>query len=158
MNRTCKKCGRSLPETEEYFYRHPYVRMDGTSGYRAICKDCCAKYYDDHREVYVHREHMYRAERKGHYCDLSLNDWEDIKEEFEHRCAYCGRQYLNFFQDHIVPRSQNGAYTKANIVPACQRCNVSKSDHPFTEWYKKQPFYSPEREAKILNRIKEVSV
>lgn len=156
MNRTCKKCGRSLPETDEYFYRHPYVRKDGSHGFRAICKDCVAKVYDDNREKYIHREHMRRAVQHGHFVDLSLEDWEDIKNAFGNRCAYCGREYLNFYQDHIVPRSSNGAYTKSNIVPACQRCNASKSDKSFFDWYPKQPFYTEKRELAILKHMGEV--
>ena len=46
------------------------------------------------------------------------------------RCQYCGIGYssedLTF--DHIIPRSRGGRTTWANVVTACQDCNLQKSD------------------------------
>lgn len=41
-----------------------------------------------------------------------------------HRCQYCGRQAENL--DHVVPRSQGGEHSWANVVAACRRCNTKK--------------------------------
>ncbi len=46
------------------------------------------------------------------------------------RCQYCGVGYsseeLTF--DHIIPRSRGGRTTWANVVTACQDCNLEKSN------------------------------
>lgn len=43
-------------------------------------------------------------------------------------CQYCGKRFVTseLSLDHVVPRSQGGRTTWANIVCACVRCNVKK--------------------------------
>ena len=45
-------------------------------------------------------------------------------------CQYCGDDYpseeLTF--DHVIPRSRGGRTTWANVVTACQVCNLEKGD------------------------------
>jgi 5-methylcytosine-specific restriction endonuclease McrA len=47
-----------------------------------------------------------------------------------YRCQYCGEQpsvrELNV--DHVMPRSRGGRDTWENLVIACRRCNLRKSD------------------------------
>lgn len=65
------------------------------------------------------------------------------------RCFYCHRLYTEntvlaaqlpkvYFStlqiDHLVPHSKRGPNSIANYVPACQRCNLLKSDHTFAEF------------------------
>ncbi len=52
--------------------------------------------------------------------------WEDVKDLFNHCCAYCLRPTKKLTVDHIVPVSKGGLTTEDNIVPACQRCNNKK--------------------------------
>lgn len=44
------------------------------------------------------------------------------------RCQYCGRKHASseLSLDHVVPRSQGGNSTWANIVCCCLKCNVKK--------------------------------
>jgi 5-methylcytosine-specific restriction endonuclease McrA len=44
------------------------------------------------------------------------------------RCQYCGRKFAtqDLSLDHVIPRSQGGQSTWANVVCACLRCNVRK--------------------------------
>ena len=46
----------------------------------------------------------------------------------ENRCQYCGKRYPlpELSLDHIIPRSQGGGNTWANIVCACTECNKHK--------------------------------
>jgi hypothetical protein len=83
---------------------------------------------------------------------LTLEQWKTIKECFNNKCAYCGKE-SELTQDHFIALSNNGEYTKNNIVPACINCNCSKSDSDFFAWYPKQPFYSKKREQKILKYL-----
>lgn len=52
--------------------------------------------------------------------------WEDVKDLFNHRCAYCLRPTKRLTVDHIIPVSKGGLTTEDNVVPACQRCNNKK--------------------------------
>jgi hypothetical protein len=61
---------------------------------------------------------------------LSTAQWQEIKEAFGHRCAYCGRKMARLTQDHITPLSQHGDHHVHNIVPACKSCNSRKYTGP----------------------------
>jgi len=70
-----------------------------------------------------------------------------ILDAWNWRCAYCdacleGQATL----DHIVPMSRGGATSRNNLVAACAKCNVSKSDESLEAWYRRQPFYNRRRE------------
>ncbi len=93
---------------------------------------------------------------------LTIEQWEETKKYFNHKCAYCGmsedehQQIYNqvLHQDHFIPLLKGGAYTYNNIIPACASCNPSKGDRNFFEWYPEQEFYDREREKKILKHLK----
>ncbi len=63
---------------------------------------------------------------------LTQQEWEDIKAEFNYCCAYCGASErklgYNFHQEHVIPLSRGGGYTRENIVPACRSCNSRKGN------------------------------
>ncbi|MFB4265301.1 HNH endonuclease [Nonomuraea sp. GTA35] len=62
---------------------------------------------------------------------------EPSVERFQGRCAYCGlppRPGEVLEQDHVVPLSRGGAHSEENILPACDTCNVRKSDRLIVEW------------------------
>lgn len=81
--------------------------------------------------------------------DLTLEQWEEIKKFFNYECACCGKKE-KLEQDHFIAVSKGGEYTKTNIIPLCRRCNASKNDSDFNDWYKMQEFYDKEKENKIL--------
>ena len=97
-----------------------------------------------------------RARRKNKSSQLpsslTVEDWISCQNHFEHKCCYCGKE-LKLEQDHFVALSNGGEYTKNNIVPACKSCNSSKNNDDFFEWYKTKPFYSTQREQKILKYL-----
>lgn len=71
--------------------------------------------------------------------------------EFGNRCAYCGSGKQEEMQiEHVIPISSGGPHDIGNIVPACHRCNMSKSNHVMESWYQAQPFFETERMRKIL--------
>jgi 5-methylcytosine-specific restriction endonuclease McrA len=83
---------------------------------------------------------------------LTEEQWEEIKNYFDNRCAYCGKE-KPLQQEHFIPVSKGGEYTHNNIIPACGDCNFKKLNHDFFEWYPKQKSYSELRERKILNYL-----
>ena len=86
-------------------------------------------------------------------ANLMAREWIYIKDIFNHSCAYCGKHSQKLHQEHFIPLSKNGEYTKHNIIPACKSCNSSKNDKLFQEWYPEQPFYSKERERFIYEHF-----
>ncbi|HSV72189.1 MAG TPA: HNH endonuclease [Chthonomonadales bacterium] len=43
-------------------------------------------------------------------------------------CQYCGHTGSDLTIDHVVPRRHGGATIWENVVTACRRCNMKKSD------------------------------
>lgn len=73
-------------------------------------------------------------------------------ELFDGCCAYCSEPLgKNKQADHVVPISKLGADTLANIVFVCQSCNSSKGNRDFLGWYRSKPFWTQERESKVLS-------
>ena len=62
--------------------------------------------------------------------DLTVKQWQKIKEHYGYRCVYCHRQFKQLTQDHITPLSKGGDHTLTNIVPACRSCNSRKHAGP----------------------------
>ena len=83
---------------------------------------------------------------------LTVNQWENIKSEFNNCCAYCGKE-KPLAQEHFIACSKGGEYTVNNIIPSCQSCNSSKKDKDFKNWYKNYKHYNEKRESKILKYL-----
>jgi hypothetical protein len=64
-------------------------------------------------------------------------------------CCYCGDKRGKSIE-HLQPTSKSGQHIINNIFIACLKCNSSKSNNNFLEWYRNQSFYNSEREYKIL--------
>ncbi|RPI95510.1 MAG: HNH endonuclease [Chloroflexi bacterium] len=72
----------------------------------------------------------YAAKKNGLPSSLTAKEWKQILIDFDSRCAYCGSD-KRLIQEHFIPVSKGGEYTKRNIVPACCSCNNKKRNkHP----------------------------
>jgi hypothetical protein len=87
--------------------------------------------------------------------DFGLGDWKALLEQHDHHCAYCGTEGVSLLIEHRTPLSRGGEHTKANIVPACERCNLSKSTKTEAEWQEHKEYQkavalgqAPERPAR----------
>lgn len=114
------------------------------------------RYVQEHKDYFRAAQHKRNALKKQLPNTLTLEEWESIKAEFDYCCAYCGKK-VDLTQEHFIPLSKGGEYTKENIIPACLSCNASKNNRDFLKWYKKRSFYSEERETFVLNYLKSVS-
>ncbi|WP_179884286.1 HNH endonuclease [Bacillus toyonensis] len=94
----------------------------------------------------------YRARKKSLKNDFTEKQWKECTKYFNYACAYCGSDE-KLEQEHFVPVTKKGHFTKDNIVPSCRSCNSSKSNHDFEDWYKNQIYFSKEREWKILTYL-----
>jgi 5-methylcytosine-specific restriction endonuclease McrA len=71
------------------------------------------------------RAYLVKVERT-----LTQEQWNEILEVFDHRCAYCLRSDVKLTMDHVIPVSKGGPHTAENVVPACKPCNSQKWDRP----------------------------
>jgi hypothetical protein len=88
---------------------------------------------------------IYNDKRKNKKHKISKKEWEDCKNYFNYRCAYCGipieehyvkyrgkTQLGDFHRDHA---DDEGVNDLSNCIPACKICNVRKNYYSLDEWY-----------------------
>lgn len=75
----------------------------------------------------------YRAKKMGARQDLTIEQWLETLEYFNHKCVYCGGEYEVI--EHYLPIHVAGT-TVSNCVPACSHCNIMKDrkEHDLS-WY-----------------------
>jgi CRISPR/Cas system Type II protein with McrA/HNH and RuvC-like nuclease domain len=81
---------------------------------------------------------------------------QSIKEKWNNQCAYCGKEE-NLTLDHITPRSKGGSDRATNVVCACNKCNHSKGQQIWYDWYMKQPFFTTEKLSAIIEWQKQIN-
>lgn len=150
----CSECGKEKDISE--------FRKRANGGYYGKCRKCeneknrqYAKNNPDIiRQNKVITEQRRRIQAKEVKSDFTRKEWKACKEYFNNSCAYCGKKLSSLTQDHFIPLSKGGAYTKENILPVCRTCNSSKHNTDFYEWYLKSEQFSKERLEKIESYFK----
>lgn len=159
----CKTCRnrkekqyRDMPKNKERIKSHTIKRdsryLHYQEEYRKAHKDYFKKYFRTHKDkmnIYLSKR---MAMKKKLQASLTFEQWENAKEYFLNKCAYCGKE-KPLAQEHFIPVSKGGEYSHNNIVPACKTCNSSKRDHDFFKWYPNFKYYSKPREREILNYL-----
>ena len=171
-----------LKKSKEYRDNNKEKRFEANKAWYDKNKDYMAeykrKYYQENIEKIKENKKKWRKTKHGKALiniatnrrraikrklanGLTIEQWEQIKKDFNYKCAYCGmveeehyktyNEQLN--QEHFIALSNGGEYTHNNIIPACKGCNCSKKQKDFFEWYPKQEFYSKKREKKILEYL-----
>lgn len=112
------------------------------------------------REYTSRNREKYRIyAQKRHATKLSLpatftvEQWECCLDFFYRKDAYTGLPMKRMSQDHFIPISRGGEYTINNIVPCEKSINSSKGTHEAIKWFRAQPFYSKQRERRILTYL-----
>jgi len=137
-------------------YMREYFKKNGHKKYppeyfkqwRELNGDYHKLYYQENRDAIIEYHRQYRkteagkANRQRSYnkrrdserviiSTLTAEEWLNILNEYQFRCAYCKKQF-NLFnratRDHIIPISKGGHNVKENVAPACKSCNSSKKD------------------------------
>ena len=132
-------------QNKEYYKKYRELHKQKHSEY---IKKYNKQYPEVSRKAYNKRQ---AKKRKLPYT-LNVKQWNDILNSFNHQCAYCGIDG-KLEQEHFIALSKGGEYTHNNIIPSCRRCNASKSDRNFFEWYFEFEHYSKKREEKILEYL-----
>lgn len=159
--RACNTCGLEKSITD--FYKR------GNGGFYSICKEChietTNQYVSENpkrtRKGRVIREQRRRARKSKLINDFTEVEWqaciEYFKNDSDKQCAYCGKRTNKLTQDHFIPLSKGGHYTKTNIIPICFSCNTQKHNTDFYDWYETKDFYSVERLEKVEKYLNEMN-
>jgi len=138
--RTCKHCGVQLTEDNS---RYTDGRKCKPCASRLVCERAKAAPEEtkQKRKAYLKKYHVEnfdqisarsaenrvtRRQAKKIDNPLTAAEWREIKETFNHACAYCLATDVKLTMDHIVPISKGGLHTYDNVIPACKSCNCSK--------------------------------
>lgn len=162
LSAECKNCKKKYQEENKEKFKE-YQKKWYENNKEKIRKEATRRYWMDveksrelEKQRYKNNPDPYKWKsikrktlKKGLPATLTSEQWEDIKEKFNNQCAYCGEQ-LPLEQEHFIPVSKGGDYTKTNIIPACKSCNSSKRDRKPVEWYQEQEFYTWDRLNKII--------
>lgn len=113
---------------------------------------------DKGKLTHILTEQKRRALKKELSHDFTKKDWEEVRNFFRNsdnvlHCAYCDKQIIKAHQEHIIPVTNQGGYTRNNIIPSCQSCNCSKGDQDMEAWYCSKQFFSVQRLEKIIKWI-----
>lgn len=145
-----------LHQRSEYRERNRHLLRDKAKRYYREKGDEIKARKKEYVKSNLDKYRRYAQERKARLAGLdtglSEEDWESCKKDFSHKCAYCGKE-KKLSQEHFIPLSKGGEYTHNNIIPACKSCNSSKHNKSFFEWFPEQPFYSKQREERILRYL-----
>lgn len=129
----CRECMKQ--RSREYGAEHKEQKAANGLRWQRENREKCRGYnrtaYARDPEKSLIRWAKREAKKKSLPHTLTPQEWEDIKAEYGYSCAYCGKGWYELDsvleQDHVIPVSQGGGYTKDNIVPACRSCNRSKA-------------------------------
>lgn len=56
-----------------------------------------------------------------------------MRKLYASKCAVCESDE-NIQADHVIPLSRGGRHSEGNLMPLCQKCNLSKRDRTNMEW------------------------
>lgn len=137
-------------------------RERANGGFYSVCRECENENNRAYRKnnpgiinkIKVQTEQRRRLQSAALPRDFTAEEWEECMRAFDFKCAYCGSETDDMCQDHFIPLSKNGGYTKSNIIPSCRSCNCKKHNILFEEWYPSFEHYSEERERRIINYLK----
>ena len=71
---------------------------------------------------------------------FSEKDWNETKDYFSRKCAYCGAE-TDLLIEHAIPinKEKLGEHRLGNLVPSCKACNSRKAAKDFREFLEEQP-------------------
>uniref|UniRef100_A0A6M3IY00 Putative homing endonuclease n=1 Tax=viral metagenome TaxID=1070528 RepID=A0A6M3IY00_9ZZZZ len=110
-----------LPFYEQHAYKG--IRKKGQTK-QVYHQNYCYK----HPKRIAHLKSRRYAREQGAVGFHILEDWNNLKVEFDNRCAFC-RKKTKLTKDHIIPLSEGGTDWIENIQPLCKSCNSKKWKH-----------------------------
>jgi hypothetical protein len=178
------------PECKECTIKRSRKRqLDNHQEYLAYTNENNKKYFSIEENIIKRREFSKRTREKGIYKKwqqnnpekikeyskdkelhrthkINKNEWENCKNYFNYRCAYCGlpiEQHFIMFKGELIlgdfhkeHANHGGNNDLSNCVPSCKSCNAQKNVFPLFEWYSSDNNnFDSERFDKILKWLSE---
>ena len=149
--RTMKWHGQIVTASGKILWQCSSGHSRRRSGYRtakeasqAAARECAAKELSNNEQKYKTLAGKRVGDGTGNGKRLKpipagFDNWEAIQKAFEYRCAYCGEASYTLHADHVIPLSRGGDHSFNNILPACERCNLSKGTKRLDDFLKMRP-------------------
>lgn len=104
-----------------------------------------------HRTVKLQVNRRRKAVKKGnHRFNVTPEQLDQRLNVFGGCCAYCRTLPEKITVDHFIAVMKGGSDCLGNYLPACESCNVDKSNKDPKQWFKSKSFYSKQRWLEIL--------
>lgn len=139
--KTCKDCGRTFPETRDYFGQFKNTRANGQViiGFRNSCRECMAANTAKHtanNPDLTKKKNKLRSERSatsgGAYTDAELST---VRKLLGNRCRFCDSPLEDGGHvEHLTPVSRGGSSYLRNITLSCAKCNLAKTNKTLSEF------------------------
>lgn len=117
---------------------------------------------DKYRLLNRTSEQRRRARKNDLLSTLTTEEWFDTLENWKDicgniHCAYCGKVTLNPDQEHVIPVSNGGGYSKDNIIPVggakeCA-CNQRKNNMDLNAYYLLNEDFTKDRYLKVKSFV-----
>ncbi len=104
---------------------------------------------EKHSEQLRRRKAIRRSGRRRALLALNLKSQAERFALWSNCCAYCNSTAKPTV-DHVLALTLGGLDEPSNVVPACPTCNSSKNASPVESWYRRQPWFTEARWAKIV--------
>lgn len=153
--KVCSCCGQEKSVTE--YYRQSY-----TGKFTDQCKTCINVKRSVTRHKAKHGKFISKERQRAmEEPDYKLKDWRDAMVHFGGVCPFCGKpegrgKKEKFDRDHVIPESKGGKTVRNNIIPCCPKCNRGRGNRDVFDWFRRQDFWTQEREDKIRAWIEQV--
>ncbi|WP_310877147.1 HNH endonuclease [Priestia megaterium] len=151
----CKECKENNKKDRRSYYQEYFIEN----------KDRKKEYYKEWKqnggiEIRKTNEGSRRQKKLSLESTLTVFEWQECLDYFENSCAYCGIHNdlakelhdNSLHQEHVVPVTKGGAFSKENIIPSCRICNSSKRNMDLEE-YIVYADINKERYERILNYL-----
>jgi len=90
---------------------------------------------EDGTESYAARKKRHRLQREAEADGKFLpEEWESLKEKYNHECLRCGSSEYRLVPDHILSLFLGGSNQIYNIQPLCVRCNLWKGAYKIIDF------------------------
>jgi hypothetical protein len=171
-NPECKECTkqRSYKWAEDNPERRSYLKSKYDKGHDYIqqmkrewnIKNVQSGRYKMWQQENKDKLNEYNRKRREHKThDITDQEWFECLDYFNNSCAYCGlseQEQFNlygeqFHKEHVI---HTGSNYIDNCIPACTKCNCSKHNNEFNDWYNEDNSnFTPERLHKIVKWMTE---
>jgi len=122
-------------ERKEYFAAYRVAHREAKEIYRKTHRAQAKAAYAVYRKEHLAEGAAKSAKRRALKRAATIGDQGAVKRIYERaakgkrvRCYLCGELIPMGHRhvDHVIPLSQGGAHTAANLAVACDACNLSK--------------------------------